>query len=243
MSHVSPLSEDPGLIFRLGMVPVFLDTPQKSLCALLQNATQLMPPPGTQIVGSDTTADHLHIVLQGYVGSYAGDGVTSDDAAGAQQLLNCIGANSFIGLSEIFLNHPHKYAYRTFDDTHIVSIPTEDLLSALEKDWVLLRSMLCGMSQRIHGLVHQINSLKTQKAEQRLAAHFLDLMEQQGGGMAFELPYGKKKLAAHLGLVPESLSRALKRLKERGVHVEGRSITISDPQSLMDVLGKLRAEL
>lgn len=226
----SPLNENQDLFFKLGLIPLFSDAPEHSLKTLLQNAQEVSPPPGTQIVERATPADTLHLILQGYVGSYAEDG------ADAQCLVDLMGTNSFIGLPEIFLSRPHQYAYRTFGDTQILCIPTQDLLSALQTDWNLLKSMMGGISQRLHGLVNQINSLKTQKAIQRLAAHFLELAEHNGGALEFTLPYDKKDLAAHLGLVPVSLSRALKKLKNHGVDVQGRSITIHDPQSLMSLV-------
>lgn len=222
------LDETRDLFSRLERIALFSDMAERSLRALLKNAQKQSPPPGTELVERGTSGEALYLILQGYVGSYA------DDGADAECLIDLLGADSFIGLPEILLARPYEHVYRTFGETHILRIPTQDLMNALETDWNLLKSMMGGLSQRLHRLVKQIDGLKTQKAEQRLVTHFLELIEQNAGACAFTLPYDKKDLAAHLGIVPASLSRALKRLKARGIHVKGRVITVDDPRSLMD---------
>jgi len=220
-----------------------VDIPKQNLQVLFRQASQETLPPGTKIIKEAAPADHLYLILQGYVGSYTSERKSRADQADAHHLVDFVDENGFIGLPELFLSRPHKYTYKTFGETRIVSIPAAALFAALKTDWVLLKSLLGEMSQRIHGLVHQIDSLKTQRAEQRLAAHFLELMERQGKRREIVLPYGKKDLADHLGLAPESLSRALKRLKERGVEVHGRTIIVHTRQALTDCLESARATI
>lgn len=226
----SNVGENEELFFRLSLLPFFCEAPEKSLRTLLQHASKMSPLPGIQVAERGAPVEAVFLVLQGYVGSYAEDG--SD----AGCLVDLMGINSFVGLPELFLARPHPYTYRTFGGTHILRIPAETLLGILDSDWNLQRSIMGGLSRRIHGLVQQIDSLKTQRAEQRLAAHFLECIEHNAGALEFRLAYDKKDLAAHLGLVPESLSRALKRLKDHGVQARGRSISIKDRQALMDTL-------
>ncbi|MCW8914782.1 MAG: helix-turn-helix domain-containing protein [Magnetovibrio sp.] len=230
MSTKDDLADDWGLLFALSLVPSLSEAPEDSRRALLQIAEQHYLPPGTQLDTGVKTVNTVYLVLQGHVGSY------TKDANEHGQLVDIIGTNSFIGLPELFLMRDIEHVYRTIGESHILSFPSENLANTLKTNWVLLQSMLGGLSRKIHGLIGQIDSLKAQNAEQRLAAHFLECMKNNNNALAFTLPYEKKDLAAHLGIVPESLSRALKKLKASGVNVKGRKITIEDPQKLAEAL-------
>ena len=54
----------------------------------------------------------------------------------------------------------------------------------------------------------------------------------EGGGASFDLPLSKSELASRLGITPESLSRALKRLAGAGVTTHGRTVVIDDVEAL-----------
>jgi CRP/FNR family transcriptional regulator len=67
----------------------------------------------------------------------------------------------------------------------------------------------------------------------------LELAEDAGSDR-FELPGTKKQLAARLGTVSETLSRALGKLRKQGlIEVAGSRITILDRPGLADVAAGL----
>lgn len=72
-------------------------------------------------------------------------------------------------------------------------------------------------------------------AAQRLAAFLLKLSMDRGGLQTILLPYNKLMVAARLGMQPETLSRAMRRLKDDlGMNFTGREVTIRDLEELHD---------
>ena len=86
----------------------------------------------------------------------------------------------------------------------------------------------------MHELVERIEELSIARAGARLARYLLR-QPATGGGAALEidLPLARKELASHLAIVPETLSRLLRRWQDEGViRVEGRKLAIPDPRAL-----------
>jgi len=70
---------------------------------------------------------------------------------------------------------------------------------------------------------------------QRLAAFLLKLSMDRDGTQTILLPYNKLVVAARLGMQPETLSRAMRRLKDDlELNFKGREVTIKDLDALQD---------
>lgn len=70
--------------------------------------------------------------------------------------------------------------------------------------------------------IDDVESLSSRNGPQRLAAYLYDLYLDQG--ITIELPLNHRELAAKLGLRPETLSRLLHRLQNKGI-LKGRRLT------------------
>ncbi|MFN3077995.1 MAG: helix-turn-helix domain-containing protein, partial [Alphaproteobacteria bacterium] len=83
--------------------------------------------------------------------------------------------------------------------------------------------------------VRQVADLKLKTTEQRLADYLLGLIpDRKATAATVRLPYDKKILASQLGMTPESLSRAIAKLRAVGIRSLGGALIVSD-------VGKLRA--
>lgn len=95
------------------------------------------------------------------------------------------------------------------------------------------------MSNRIHHLMDTVNILTQVNANQRLVMRLAEIyrLQLKQEGKVF-LPVTKKLLATQLGMTPETLSRAIKKLKGDGFIVEsGNQITLIDIPALCDFVG------
>lgn len=93
--------------------------------------------------------------------------------------------------------------------------------------------MLGAMSLRLRGLVNEIERLKRRSAIELVAEFLLELSSPTPGDhAALTLPFEKAMIAARLGIKAESFSRALARLKEVGVTVDGPEVTIASRAAL-----------
>jgi CRP-like cAMP-binding protein len=88
--------------------------------------------------------------------------------------------------------------------------------------------MVASTSQHLHHLVQQVEQLKAQSGVQRLAEFLTSLSQTRQGRCEISLPYDKMLIAAHLGLTPESLSRAFGKLREIGVTTRASQVIIDD---------------
>jgi CRP-like cAMP-binding protein len=92
--------------------------------------------------------------------------------------------------------------------------------------------MLASTFVHLQGLVDQIERLKAHTGVQRVAQFLADLTDLENGACEVSLPYNKRLIAGHLGMQPESLSRAFARLREHGVRVDANKAEIDDIAAL-----------
>lgn len=89
-------------------------------------------------------------------------------------------------------------------------------------------AMIASTAEHLHILVKQIQELKSQKGDERVAEFLLSLTDVTAGPAVVALPFDKLLIAGRLGMQPESLSRAFSRLRHTGVRVVGSRVEIDD---------------
>ena len=90
-------------------------------------------------------------------------------------------------------------------------------------------------SDHMDSMIAQIEGLKVKTSVQRLSDYLVELSAAQGSTPVLNLPYGKVVLAGKLGMTPESLSRAFRKLKSVGVESDLRRVHIGDLNALRQV--------
>jgi CRP-like cAMP-binding protein len=115
----------------------------------------------------------------------------------------------------------------------VLEIPRQLLADMIRADGNLALAMLGSISARQRLLVQQIEQVTARNAAQRIGSFLLRLCSGEPGNKAtVSLPYDKSLVAKRLNIQPETFSRALGRLKSRGVGVKKRVITIADREAL-----------
>jgi len=116
--------------------------------------------------------------------------------------------------------------------SRLVHIPAAPLLRRLEQRPDLAFTLLSGLARWRTRLTDEIVTLKSRSPTQRLAGFLLGLIPAGAEAGRIRLPLSKTVLASRIGIAPESLSRALVRLRAHGVEARGREIILSDPAAL-----------
>ena len=93
-------------------------------------------------------------------------------------------------------------------------------------------AMFAATAQHLNQLVRQIEQLKLQSGDERVAEFLMGLAHGEVGEAEFRLPVDKRLIADKLGMAQETLSRAFARLRAFGVEVDGASVRIRDVASL-----------
>ena len=110
--------------------------------------------------------------------------------------------------------------------SRIIAVPKYLIQSKLRSNPDAYPAVVTAAYSHLHRLVHQIEQLKAASGTQRVAGFILALAEGHEDGTEFHIPYEKQTIASMLGIKPETLSRAFRRLEEHGLIVRGQNARI-----------------
>jgi CRP/FNR family transcriptional regulator, dissimilatory nitrate respiration regulator len=125
--------------------------------------------------------------------------------------------------------------------TSILRVPAGRFMRVMSESPALATAAINDAKQKVAELIGEIESLKAQSADQRLARFILSLCPPNEEQCRFRLPYDKRLVAAQLGVTQETLSRAFARLREYGVRTETRDVSVESVTRLClqyDELGR-----
>lgn len=203
--------------------------------ALLSNGAVLEEPKGSLLFSHGENADRFYILLSGQVKLFTAN------EAGEESIVEIFnGVNSFAEAA-MFGSARFPVSCELLQDGRILQIDAKGFLAALQADPELSGRFLKNMAQRQRGLTQEIIQLKKQTPALRLASFFLTLLEDTGetqadGSLVAALPYDKHLIAARIGMQPESLSRALTKLREFTLECGKKEVRIQDLSRLHDYL-------
>jgi CRP/FNR family transcriptional regulator len=125
----------------------------------------------------------------------------------------------------------------TLEDSVLLFFPAEAFLSFVDAHPRTALHMLGQMAKRLRGAVRQLDAVSLQGVQERLARHLVEQVptvpDDPETPPTIELDIPKSILAAELGTVPETLSRALRALEEKDlIRSEASEIALTDVQGL-----------
>lgn len=158
---------------------------------------------------------------------------------GNEKVLTTLAAKQSFGEAQMLLAEPYPYYAEALTDSLLLRIDREVFMELYGEAHPLIRSLIDSMAARIHYLVQDIDHISTHSGAERVVGYLLrhcpDDPEacREGPGYTIALPMTKQLLASRLNLKPETLSRIFHDLTAEGmIRVEGKSITIYDPERL-----------
>lgn len=160
--------------------------------------------------------------------------LTVANRMGSTTTVEIIGADETFGEAVVFLAEPFPVTASALVPSTVYFICSQLVDAMLSRDPRTARRLLANLSMRNHRLVADVAALTLESATQRVVTYLLRQVPAPWptGAVRVELPDAKRVVADRLSLTPESLSRALRRLADRGlVDVNGPSIRF-DPHAL-----------
>ena len=132
---------------------------------------------------------------------------------------------------------------RALEKGEALFFPREAFMGLLERNPRFSLNLIISLSLLLRRFARQIEELTFAEVPARLAAYLMDLAEKKSttfqGKTYLDLDMKKGELASRIGTVSETLSRALKKLKEDGaIDVEGSRVIVYDMERLKRMAGK-----
>lgn len=177
---------------------------------------------GETLFQQGEAADAFFVVLGGWIKLYR---VTPD---GNEAVVGVYRRGETFAEAAMFLGGRYPVSAEAVTDARLLRVDGQVLRRRIMEQPELALSMLASASYHLKALVEQIEHIKLLSAPQRLADFLVRLASTREGGATIELPYEKALLANRLGMKPESLSRALAKLRPLGVSVDREHVSIVD---------------
>lgn len=156
--------------------------------------------------------------------------------SGRKQLLRVAKAGETLGEYAFVTGGATMEEAEASEESRLCVFVYEDLATLIQRYPDIAHRMLRTLGQRLAHTEHRL-ALNTQSVDVRIADYLLQqpLIRQSGAQstMQVRLPLNKKDIASLLGTTPESFSRALGRLRSRGlVSIADDVVTLLDPDEL-----------
>jgi len=123
------------------------------------------------------------------------------------------------------------------EDSTLLFIPKNEFLQLLKDNPELSFKIMAGFAKRLESITVKAEDLSLKEVVNRLADYIIEGIESNHNSNLpepfFKIPFSNPTLAAYLGTIPESISRAFKKLKDsRIIRVHGRTIFVQDLEKL-----------
>lgn len=152
--------------------------------------------------------------------------------AGNEKVVEIVTPGSTFAEALMFLDRPYyPVGAQALQASELISIDARDFARMLRESVDTCFVMMGAMSQRMRGLLHEIDTISLHSATCRVAAYLVQHAPEDGN--EFRLPVAKQVLASRLSVTPETFSRIIKTLTQRGmIELKGNQVTLRDRAAL-----------
>lgn len=160
-------------------------------------------------------------------------------ADGSEQVTRILGPGDFTGETSLLTGRGPVDHASALDDCGLCVFDHRDVAGLVREHPEVGLRMLAALAERLADTERRLSALTTRGVESRLGAYLLSLPQVgHGAAVRVTLPLAKKDVASLLDTTPESLSRALRSLADRGLISSGpgRSISIPQPGLLRQIV-------
>lgn len=205
---------------------LFKGLPDKSLETLGRIAVASFFDKDLEIFTAGSDAEGFYGVVRGKVKIYR------SSLSGKEQIIHIFGPGEIFGEVPVFQGANFPASAMAMEKSDLLYFPRQNFARIIREDPELAMGMMGLLSGRLRQMVNQVASLSLKEVPARLAGYLLLLKSSQGGGnVTLDLPKGQ--IAAYLGTIQETLSRALKKMAMAGIiSTRGKEVAILDEQRL-----------
>jgi CRP-like cAMP-binding protein len=210
-------------------LPMFREMNGEELDRIAAATLPLHVQKGESIFHCGDPCTGFHVVVYGQVklGFHSPQGV--------EKVVEIVRPGQSFGEALMFLERPYIVFAQALADTMLLHVAKHVVFEELARDPRFARRMLSGLSQRLHGLVRDVEAYTLRSGQERVIGYLLaDAVDAATGEAAeVQLTPGKSVIASRLNMTPEHFSRILHELAAKGlIEVNGRSVRVPDLERL-----------
>lgn len=159
--------------------------------------------------------------------------VFKESSNGKEQILNIYDQGDNFAEVAVLDNKCFPASATALDPTELITFPRGEFIELLYQYPAIAINMLISLAQHSRHLVEVVEDLSFKDVPQRLAKYLLNLSERSNRAKVVTLDVTKSQLAATLGTISATLSRAFYRLSTDGmITIKGAQIELLDRDRL-----------
>lgn len=216
---------------QLAQLTIFTDINPDTLDQIWQSGKVITYPKGEHCFKAREQTNNIYILLKGTTAIY---NITH---SGKRKTIFYLKRGAFLNDQITKLSLP-SVSCETINECKVFVIPKDKFLTIMSTDFVLTQAILADYERKIFRLTHQLkNTLGCVYLERKLASKLWKLAKDFGiktdRGIYIDIPLSITELADFVGAPRESISRAMKKLTEKGlVDIEEKKIFVINPEKM-----------
>ena len=219
----------------LSKLALFHEATDEELERLAAGTAELRLPKGHMVCRRGDPCLGLHVVVYGQVK------LAFVSPQGSEKVIDIVGPGMSFGEALMFTDRPYVVYAQTLVDSMLLHVSKDAIDAEIARDPKLARRMIAGLSQRLHGLVQDVEAYSLRSGIQRVIGYLLRDVDEHGGDpvepMTITLEVNKGVIASRLNLTAEHFSRVLAELVHEGlIEVHGAQIVILDASRIRGFL-------
>jgi len=202
---------------------------EEQLKRVARHASRMKLDEGQMLFSQGDPAERFYLVLRGQIRLFR------LSPEGAEKVIEIVAPGQTFAEALMFLSAPrYPVCAAALSPTELIGIDARDFSRMLRKSIDTCFVLLGVLSQRLRGLVGEIDNLTLHTAASRVARYLL--MKLPAERRALNLDVRKGVIASRLSIKPETFSRVEKGLSAQGIiEVHGSHVTILDLQALEEI--------
>ena len=188
----------------LAVMPLFNDLSPDELNRVAMGCQVRRLARGDTIFRYGEPCEEFHVVISGQVKLFA------ISPAGQEKVIELVGPGQSFAEALMFTDKPYILNAQSLANSLLLTVCKQTMLTEIERDPRFSLRLLAGISRRLHGLVHDIESGALHSGMQRVIGYLLREHQANPGPVdsvyTVSLPVSKATVASRLSLTPEYFS-------------------------------------
>jgi CRP/FNR family transcriptional regulator len=208
-------SSPTSLLPLLRQIPLFAELNDGALVQLAERCVPRSVPAGRVLFTTGEECRGLYMIESGRVRIYR------TNPEGREQVIHIDGPGRAIAELPLFDGGPYPASAETIEDSRLVFLPREAFEYLYRSQPDIAQAIIRSLGRRLRHLIRLTETLAFRDVAARLALLLVGYAERVGtatpDGIELDLDRTQEELALEIGAARESVSRAMKQLRRKGL--------------------------